>query len=380
MEERLHGYSPHPLTLRTFLSARPDAGLVKRWIPREPESRVWLEGVLAGDGWAGWVGDTPFLVALAGPWQDGKRLGMGVNMPLRLTAHGVPSLSALIELLSEMPAEILGATWAFEPFPFQGAGWGVAPVERLDESGTFFRSPRHEDAATIRDLFNRRCPERPCGLVRVVGSWMWPWIVVGPPAGPFVSWSWALDTLQQAEETAQAYSQRWSTEMRVYGGPVVGEPVAAFRNGARVPSVAALLVLAFCCLTGTAHADVAPRPPDEPCLPEKVCPDGGTDIQVHTTLEELEAEFGDGQIRYSRMCVRSVPSYTSPSGDVMPERRVAVYCRKALRQEGRWGCTAAPSGGGATGYGAILFAALGAFTVRARRGERRARVRPEGKH
>jgi len=192
LESRLLRYPPIGVSLRTWMQARCvlDPATTLR---RAPETRD-SDGLGPMNVWSGFVDTVPF--AVRSMVHHDSQLGFEVAFPVRLDGDRF-LLDALKKL--ELPP------WHqpyFEPLPIAG-GFGVV---KIGDDTPIYASKVREDAVAIAAFVNTNTPKQ--FAVVPIGSTKSGWVVVGPMAGPYVSW---LATMS-SELAAKRQAAKWAAK------------------------------------------------------------------------------------------------------------------------------------------------------------------------
>jgi hypothetical protein len=191
-EERLRRYPPIGLRLRTWFQARCelDPTTTLRRIPETRED----EGLGTMSVWSGFIDTVPF--ALRSIAHLPSQFGLEVAFPVRLDGDRF-----LLDALKKLALPAWRQPY-FEPLPIVG-GFGVV---KIGDDTSIYTSRVREDAVAIAAFVNMTKPNQfavvPIGPIRSG------WIVIGPIAGPYISW---LETMS-SEEAAKRQAAKWAAD------------------------------------------------------------------------------------------------------------------------------------------------------------------------
>lgn len=191
-ERRLKHYPPIGLRLRPWFHARCDVDPATE-IGRAPETQE-EEGLGPIDVWCGFVDTVPFALRSRAHPDPKSGFGFEIAFPTRPGAD-----TLFLSEIQKLPLPSWHTPY-FDQLPTNG-GFGVV---RLGDDSPIYASNTQEDATAVAD-FVSSATEVQYGVIPVGPSDPC-WIVVGPMAGPYISW---LETMS-SEENAKRQATRWS--------------------------------------------------------------------------------------------------------------------------------------------------------------------------
>jgi hypothetical protein len=192
LDERLRRYPPIGVRLRPWFHARSESDPASV-IERAPEIRN-DDGLGEASVWSGLVDEVPF--ALRSMAHSDSDYGFEVWFPKYAGGDG-----RLVAALANLPLPAWRQPY-FDSLPI-ASGSGVV---RVGDDTPIYTTTMGEDAAAVAAFVNKADVGK--FVVVPVGAGEPQWVVVGPRAGPFISW---LDTTSSVE-SAERLAAKWSAD------------------------------------------------------------------------------------------------------------------------------------------------------------------------